>query len=114
MLDNDPCKDEVSQPVPQTITPPQKPTRRTPKPTREQTPSPILQLEEKEHIADVPSSKIKELNRALKGHAKWYGIELQDNLNPLNHFTKTRSLIESHLGDLLKTRKGSNSLKHWR
>ena len=29
-----------------------------------------LQLEEKEHITDVPVPKIKELNQALKGHAK--------------------------------------------
>ena len=50
--------------------------------------------------------KIKELNRALKGHAKSYGIELQDNLNPLNHFTKTKELVESHLKSLLKDKKG--------
>ena len=50
--------------------------------------------------------KIKELNRALKGHAKTYEIELQDNLNPLKHFTKTRPQTESHLEDLLKTMKG--------
>ena len=50
--------------------------------------------------------KIKELNRALKGHVKSYEIELQDNLNPLNHFTKTRPQTESHLEDLLKTMKG--------
>ena len=37
---------------------------------------------------------------------KSYEIELQDNLNPLNHFTKTRPLTESHLEDLLKTMKG--------
>ena len=54
----------------------------------------------------MPSSKIKELNQALKGHAKLYGIELQDNLNPLNYFTKTKVLVESHLEDLLKTMKG--------
>ena len=54
----------------------------------------------------MPSSEIKELNRALKGHAKSYGIELQNNLNPLNHFTKTKVLVESHLEDLLKTMKG--------
>ena len=54
----------------------------------------------------MPVSKIKELNQALKGHAKSYEIELQDNLNPLNHFTKTRPLIESHLEDLLKDMKG--------
>ena len=99
LLDNDPFKDEVSQ----SITLLQKPTRRIPKPTRK---PPILQVEEKEHITDVPSSKIKELNRALKGHAKSYGIELQDNLNPLNHFTKTKVLVESHLEDLSKTMKG--------
>ena len=53
----------------------------------------------------MPSPKIKELNQALKGHAKSYGIELQDKLNPLNDFTKTRPLIESHLEDLLKAMK---------
>ena len=37
---------------------------------------------------------------------KSYEIELQDNLNPLNHFTKTRPQTESHLEDLLKTMKG--------
>ena len=76
--------------------------RRPPKPTRK--PPPVPQVEE--HITNVPVPKIKELNRALKGHAKSYEIELQDNLNPLNHFTKTRPLTESHLEDLLKTMKG--------
>ena len=56
-------------------------------------------------ISDKPSSKIKELSRALKGHAKSYEVEIQDNLNPLNHFTKTKVLVESHLKDLLKTMK---------
>ena len=101
LLENDPFKDEVSQPVPQPITLLQKPTIRIPKPTRKPPPPPM-----KEHITDVPSSEIKELNQALKGHAKSYGIELQDNLNPLNHFTKTKALVESHLEDLLKTMKG--------
>ena len=49
---------------------------------------------------------IKELNRALKGHAKSYEVGILDNLNPLNHFTKTKALVESHLKDLLKTTKG--------
>ena len=72
--------------------------RRPLKPTRK--PPPVLQVEE--HITNVPVPKIKELNRALKGHAKSYEIELQDNLNPLNHFTKTKPQTESHLEDLLK------------
>ena len=75
-----------------------------PKPTRKPPPPPIPQVEE--HITNVPVPKIKELNKALKGHAKLYGIELQDNLNLLNHFTKTRPQTESHLEDLLKTMKG--------
>ena len=54
----------------------------------------------------MPVPKIKELNRALKGHAKSYNIELQDNLNPLNHFTKTKTLVKSHIEDLLKDMKG--------
>ena len=54
----------------------------------------------------MPVPKIKELNRALKGHAKSYSIELQDSLNPLNHLTKTKALVKSHLEDLLKDMKG--------
>ena len=78
--------------------------RRPPKPTRKPPPPPITQVED--HIINVPVPKIKELNKALKGHAKSYGIELQDNLNPLNHFTKTKELVESHLESLLKDKKG--------
>ena len=95
LLDNDPFKDEVAQER-------AKPrTDRPPKPTRKQ---PIPQVED--HIINVPVPKIKELNKALEGHAKSYGIELLDNLNPLNHFTKTRALVESHLENLLKDMKG--------
>ena len=86
------------------LQPPKQFRDRPPKPTRN--PPPIPQVEEKKHITDVPSSKIRELNQALKGHAKSYGIELQDNLNPLNHFTKTKALVESHLESLLKDMKG--------
>ena len=80
--------------------------RRPPKPTRKPPPPPIPQVEEKEHITNVTSSEIRELNQALKGHAKSYGIELQDILNPLNHFTKIKALVESHLESLLKDMKG--------
>ena len=96
LLNNDPSKDEVAQEPAKRIKPP--------KPTRKPLPPPIPQDEE--HITNVPSSEIKELNRALKGHAKSYGIELQDNLNPLNHFTKTKALVESHLESLFKDMKG--------
>ena len=67
-------------------------------------PPPIPQVEDR--IIDVPVPRVRELNQALKGHAKSYGIELQDNLNPFNHFTKTRALVESHLESLLKDMKG--------
>ena len=82
--------------------------QRPPKPTRKPPPPPIPQVEEHQAslITNVPSSKIRELNQALKGHAKSYGIELQDNLNPLNHFTKTKTLVESHLESLLTDKKG--------
>ena len=84
LLDNDTFKDEVAQ----------EPAKRTkqPKPTRKPSPPPVPQVED--HIINVPVPKIKELNRALKGHAKSNGIELQDNLNSLNHFTKTRALVD--------------------
>ena len=96
LLDNDPFKDEVAQEPAKRIKPP--------KLTRKPPPPPIPQVED--HIINVPVPKIKELNQALKGHAKSYGIELQDNLNPLNHLTKTRALVESHLENLLKDMKG--------
>ena len=95
LLDN-PFKDEVSQEPAKRIKP-QKPTRKPP-------PPPIPQVED--NIINVPVPKIKELNKALKGHAKSYDIELQDSLNPLNHFTKTKALVESHLENLLKDMKG--------
>ena len=120
VLDNDPFKDEVAQPIaqrepakriklrdpitgrfvkinPEVPKPPtlprlrdvkgrfisrqpsepvvqQEPAKRIkpPKPTRKPPPPPILQVEEKEHITNVSSSKIKELKRALKNHAKSY------------------------------------------
>ena len=59
----------------------------------------------------VSVPKIKELNRALKGHAKSYGIELQDSSNPLNHLTKTKALVESYLESLLKDMKGFKSIE---
>ena len=76
--------------------------RRPPKPTRK--PPPVPQVEE--HITNVPVPKIKQLNKALKNHAKSYRIEIQDYLNPLNHFTKTKAFLESHLESLLKDMKG--------
>ena len=73
--------------------------RRPPKPQRSPPPPPKIEHEE-------PSSKIKELSRALKGHAKSYEVDIQDNLNPLNHFAKTKEVVESHLKDLSKSMKG--------
>ena len=96
LLDNDPFKDEVAQEPAKHIKPP--------KPTRKPPPPPIPQVED--HIISAPVPKIKEQNQALKGHAKSYGIELKDNLNPLNHFTETKALVESHLESLLKDLKG--------
>ena len=101
LLDNNPFKDEVAQEPakPRTDIPLQmQNARRPPKPP------PIPQVED--HIINVPVPKIKELNKALKGHAKSYGIELLDNWNPLNHFTKTKTLVKSHLVNLLKDMKG--------
>ena len=58
LLDNNPFKDEVAQEPAKRIKPP--------KPTRKPLPPPIPHVEDR--ITDVSSSKIKELNRALKGH----------------------------------------------
>ena len=95
LLDNDPFKDEVAQEPAKRIIPPPEQFQDGYKPIPKPRTDRPLQI-----------PKVKELNRALKGHAKLYDIELQDNLNPLNHFTKTKALVESHLENLLKDMKG--------
>ena len=113
LLDNDPFKDEVAQEPTKRIKP--TPPPRTGKwESVKPKPIPCKNVNE-DGYKPIPKPRtdrplqrpeIKELNQALKGHAKSYEIELQDNLNPLNHFTKTRPQTESHLEDLLKTMKG--------
>ena len=76
--------------------------RRPLKPTRK--PPQIPQVED--HIISVPVPKIKELNKALKGHAKSYEIEIQNYLTRLDHFTKTKAFFESNLESILKDMKG--------
>ena len=120
LLDNDPFKDEVAQEPTKHIKP--TPPPRTgkwksvkPKPIPRKSVNEDLILPPPDGHKPIPKPrtdrplqipKIKELNRALKRHAKSYEIELQDNLNPLNHFTKTKAFIESHLESLLKDMKG--------
>ena len=120
LLGNDPFKDEVAQEPAKRIKP--TPLLRTgkwesvkPKPIPSKSINEDFILPPPDGYKPIPKPrtdrplqipKIKELNRALKGHAKSYDIELQDNLNPLNHFTKTKALVESHLENLLKDMKG--------
>ena len=123
LLDNDPFKDEVAQEPTKRIKP--TPPERTgkwesvrPKPVPRKSVNEDLILPPPEQLQDgykpIPKPrtdrplqipKIKELNRALKGHTKSYDIELLDNLNLLNHLTKTKALVESHLENLLKDMK---------
>ena len=119
LLDNDPFKDEVAQEPTKRIKP--TPPPRTgkwesvkPKPVPHQSVNEDLILPPPDGYKPIPKPrtdrplqipKIKGLNQAPKGHAKSYDIELQDNLNPLTHFTKTKALVESHLENLLKDMK---------
>ena len=117
LLDNDPFKDEVAKrikPTPPPRTGKWESVKPKPVPRKSVNEDGYKPIPKPRTDRPLQIPKIKELNRALKGHAKSYEIKLQDNLNPLNHFTKTRPLTESHLEDLLKTMKGSNSLKHWK
>ena len=93
LLDNDPFKDEVAQEPTKRIKP-TPPPRNGKWESVKPKPIPHKSVNEDGYKAilkprtdrplQIPT--IKELNRALKGHAKSYEIELQDNLNPLNHF----------------------------
>ena len=113
LLDNDPFKDEVTQEPTKCIklTPPPrtgkwKSVKPKPVPRKSVNEDGCKPIPKPRTDRPLQIPKIKELNRAHKGHAKSYEIELEDNLNSLNHFTKTRPQTESHLEDLLKTIKG--------
>ena len=106
LLDNDPFKDEVAQePTPPPRTGKWESVKPKPVPRKSVNEDGYKPIPKPMTDRPLQLPKIKELNQALKGHAKSYEIELQDNLNPLNHFTKTRPQTESHLEDLLKTMK---------
>ena len=110
LLENDPFKNEVAQEPTKPTPPPRTGKWESVKPK----PIPCKSVNEDGYkpipkprtVRPLQILKIKELNRALKGHVKSYEVELQDNLNPLNHFKKTRPQTKSHLEDLLKTMKG--------
>ena len=113
LLDNDPFKDEATQEPTKHIKPTPPPrtgkweiVKPKPIPRKSVNEDGYKPIPKPRTDRPLQIPKIKELNRALQGHAKSYEIELQDNLNPLNHFTKTRPQTESHLEDLLKTMKG--------
>ena len=107
LLDNDPFKDEVArEPTPPPRTGKWESVKPKPIPRKSVNEDGYKPIPKPRTDRPLQIPKIKELNRALKGHAQSYEIELQDNLNPLDHFTKTRPLTESHLEDLLKTMKG--------
>ena len=91
LLDNDPFKDEVAQePTPQPRTGKWESVKPKPVPRKSVNEDGYKPIPKPRTDRPLQIPKIKELNRALKGHAKSYKIELQDNLNPLNHFTNTR------------------------
>ena len=106
LLDNNPFKDEVAkEPTPPPRTGKWESVKPKPIPRKSVNEDGYNPIPKPRTDRPLQIPKIKELNRALKGHAKSYEVELQDNLNPLNHFTKTRPQTESHLEDLLKTMK---------
>ena len=110
LLDNDPFKDEVAQeptkPTPPLRTGKWESVKPKPVPRKSVNEDGYKPIPKPRTDRPLQIPKINELNQALKRHAKSYEIELQDNLNPLNRFTKTRPQTESHLEDLLKTMKG--------
>ena len=113
LLDNSPFKDEVAQEPTKRIKPTPPPrtgkwesVKPKPVPCKSANEDGYKPIPKPRTDRPLQIPKIKELNRTLKGHVKSDEIELQDNLNPLNHFTKTRPKTESHREDLLKTMKG--------
>ena len=69
------------------------------KPRRSPPPPPKREHEE-------PSSKIKELNRAIKGYAKSYEVEIHKSFDPLYQLTRTKELVLWLIYKSLKSMKG--------
>ena len=97
LLDNDPFKDEVAQEPTKRIKPTPPPrtgkwesVKPKPIPRKSVTAYGYKPIPKPRTDRPLQIPKIKGLNRALKGHAKSYERELLNNLNELNHFTKTR------------------------
>ena len=107
LLDNDPFKDEVArEPTPPPRAGKWESVKPKPIPRKSVNEDGYKPIPKPRTDRPLQIPRTKELDQALKGHAKSYEVELQYNLNPLNHFTKTRPQTESHLEDLLKTMKG--------
>ena len=86
LLDNDPFKNEVEQestkPTPPPSTRKWESVKPKPIPRKSVNEDGYKPIPKPRTDRPLQIPKIKELNRALKGHAKSYEIELQDNLNP--------------------------------
>ena len=96
LLDNDPFKDEVAQrikPTPPPRTGKWKNGKPKPVPRKSVNEDGYKPIPKPRTDRPLQIPMIKELNRALKGHAKSYGIELQDNLNPLNHSQRLKNWL---------------------
>ena len=82
LLDNDPFKDEVAQkPNPPPRTGKWESVKPKPVPCKSVNEDGYKPIPKPRTGRPLQISKIKELNQALKGHAKSYEIELLDNLN---------------------------------
>ena len=103
LRDNNPFKDEVAQrikPTPPPRTGKWESVKPKPIPHKSVNEDGYKPIPKPRTDRPLQIPKIKELNRALNRHVKSYEIELQDNLNPLNHFTKTRpKLSHTYTGD---------------
>ena len=85
LLDNDPFKDEVAQrikPTPPPRTGKWESVKPKPIPCKSVNEDGYKSIPKPRTDRPLQIPKIKELNRALKGHVKSYEIELLDNLNP--------------------------------
>ena len=83
---------------------PPKSQRSPPPPPKKELEDPIippLQFRDDKPLQEpVPATTIKnrapkilKLDQALDGHTASYTIEIQDNLDPMNHFTKTKEVV---------------------
>ena len=78
----------------------------TPRKLKNFKPVPLPRTVKTSRPIPLPGTKIEQTNRALKGYAKSFEINIKYNKDPLNQIQNTRSAVKHQINTLLNEMKG--------